>query len=134
MAIEWRESLATGNAEIDNQHKELFNRFNDLLSACNKGKGKEEVGNLLRFLSDYVIEHFAAEEQLQRMRDYAGYRDHKKEHDDFIRDLCNIQNEFNRDGAGIAVVVQTNKMIVTWLIKHISGTDKELATFLRTVG
>jgi hemerythrin len=131
MAIEWRESLATGHEEIDNQHKELFTRFNNLLAACNKGKGKEEVGNLLRFLSDYVIAHFAAEEQLQRKHDFPGYQDHKKQHEDFIRDLGNIQNEFNSEGAGISVVIQTNKIIVNWLIKHISGTDKELATFLR---
>jgi len=108
--------------------------FNNLLTACNKGKGNEEGGNLLKFLSDYVVSHFAAEEQLQIRHDFPGYQDHKQQHDDFIRDLRNIQNEFNREGAGIAVVIQTNKMIVNWLIKHISGTDKELATFLRTVG
>jgi hemerythrin len=132
MAIEWRENLATGHLEIDNQHKELFRRFNDLLAACNKGKGNEEVGNLLQFLSDYVISHFATEEQLQIRHDFPGYKDHKKQHDEFICDLRDIQNEFNSEGAGISVVIQTNKMIVNWLIKHISGTDKEMVTFLRT--
>jgi hemerythrin len=27
MAIEWNKKLATGNSSIDNQHKELFHRF-----------------------------------------------------------------------------------------------------------
>ena len=75
MAIEWRESLATGHEEIDNQHKELFKRFNNLLTACNKGKGNEEVGNLLKFLSDYVVSHFAAEEQLQIRHNFSGYQE-----------------------------------------------------------
>ena len=133
MAIEWRDNLATGNVDIDLQHKELFRRFNDLLEACNKGKGNHEVGNLLDFLSDYVKSHFAAEEDLQKKHGFAGYQDHKKKHDEFIRDLQDIKTEFHREGAGISVVIRTNKMIVNWLIKHISGTDKELATFLRTV-
>ena len=133
MAIEWRENLATGNAEIDLQHKELFRRFNNLLEACNKGKGDQEVGNLLDFLSDYVKSHFAAEELLQKKHGFTGYEDHKHQHDGFIRDLQNIQREFHSEGAGISVVIRTNKMIVNWLIKHISGTDKELASFLRTV-
>jgi hemerythrin len=132
VAIEWRANLETGNETIDNQHKELFSRFNRLLEACNRGKGKEEVGNLLSFLSDYVKSHFAAEEQLQVRHDYPHYKDHKKMHDEFIVSLKNVHDEFNSEGAGIAVVIQTNKIILDWLIKHISGTDKELATFLNT--
>ena len=130
MSIEWRANLATGNEEIDSQHKELFSRFNRLLEACNRGKGKDEVGNLLAFLSDYVKSHFAAEEQLQLKHKYPHYRDHKKMHDDFMVSLKNIHDEFSSEGAGISVVIKTNKMIVDWLVKHISGTDKELASFL----
>lgn len=43
MAIEWTDELATGVNKIDNQHKELFKRINNLLDACNQGKGKDEV-------------------------------------------------------------------------------------------
>ena len=134
MSIEWRANLATGHEAIDNQHKELFSRFNRLLEACNRGKGKDEVGNLLDFLSDYVKSHFAAEEQLQVRNNYPHYRDHKKMHDDFMVSLKEVQDEFSSEGAGIAVVIKTNKMIVDWLVKHISGTDKELANFLCSRG
>jgi hemerythrin len=130
VSIEWRANLATGNEAIDIQHKELFSRFNKLLEACNKGKGKEEVGNLLSFLSDYVKSHFAAEERLQLAHNYPHYRDHKKMHDDFIDSLNKVHDEFNSAGAGILVVIKTNKMIVDWLINHISGTDKDLAGYL----
>ena len=93
MAIEWRENLATGNEKIDDQHKELFKRFNNLLAACNQGKGKEEVNMLLLFLGDYVRSHFATEEQLQVQYSYPGYQAHKKEHEGFIRDLQNLDND-----------------------------------------
>ena len=133
MAIEWREELATGNGLIDDQHKELFKRFNNLLAACDQGKGKEEVNNLLLFLADYVRSHFAMEEELQTKHSYPGYQAHKAEHEGFIRDLHNLENESKSAGTGVALVIQTNQMITGWLIRHISGTDKQLANFLRTV-
>ncbi|HEY6873342.1 MAG TPA: bacteriohemerythrin [Geobacteraceae bacterium] len=130
MAIEWREELATGNGLIDDQHKELFKRFNNLLAACNQGKGKEEVGNLLLFLGDYVRSHFAMEEELQKKHGYPEYQAHKAEHEGFIRDLHSLENESRDSGTGVALVIQTNQMMAGWLIKHISGTDKKLANFL----
>ena len=66
MAIEWNEKLATGNSNIDDQHKELFCRFDTLLAACNQRKGKDEVHNLLLFLGDYVKTHFSMEEAKKR--------------------------------------------------------------------
>ena len=131
MAIEWRESLATGDAEIDEQHKELFKRFNNLLTACNLGKGKEEVAGLLLFLNDYIRSHFTAEEELQIRHRYPSYDAHKEQHDKFRRDLMELERQFDADGASVALVIQTNQTLVNWLIKHISGTDKELAGFLR---
>ncbi len=132
MAVEWREELATGNRLIDDQHKELFKRFDNLLTACNQGKGKEEVGNLLLFLGDYVRSHFAMEEELQKKHSYPGYHAHKEEHEGFVRDLQKLENESKNAGTGIALVIQTNQMMTGWLIRHISGTDKALANFLRT--
>ena len=64
MAIEWTEDLATGVNKIDNQHKELFKRINNLLEACNQGRGKNEVEKVIKFLDDYVIIHFSEEENI----------------------------------------------------------------------
>lgn len=56
------DSLSTGVRSIDDQHKELFDKINNLLAACREGKGKEEVAKVMKFLSDYVIDHFGTEE------------------------------------------------------------------------
>ncbi len=132
MAVEWRENLASGNEEIDRQHMELFRRFNSLLAACNQGKGKVEVNGLLLFLNDYIRTHFALEERLQVQYDYPGYSAHKEQHDKFRRDLRNLERQFGEEGASLALVIQTNQTMINWLLRHISGTDRELASFLRT--
>lgn len=57
MGIEWRDSLSIGVKEIDDQHKQLLSHFDQLLKACETGKGREELATLLNFLDQYVIKH-----------------------------------------------------------------------------
>lgn len=132
MAIEWNEKLATGNSVIDNQHKELFARFDSLLTACNERKGKDEVYNLLQFLDDYVKSHFALEERLQQESNYPHYGEHKAQHESFIRDLQGLESQLKQEGASLSLVIQTNQTMVNWLIQHINITDREMAGYLRT--
>lgn len=66
MNLNWDNNLATGIVNIDNQHKELFDRINKLLIAMKEGKGKDEVIGTLNFLEDYVIKHFTEEEEIQK--------------------------------------------------------------------
>jgi len=131
MAIEWNEKLATGNSVIDNQHKELFARFDSLLTACNERKGKDEVYNLLQFLGDYVKSHFALEERLQQESNYPHYGEHKA-HEGFIRDLQGLESQLKHEGASLSLVIQTNQTMVNWLIQHINIIDREMAGYLRT--
>jgi hemerythrin len=132
MAITWSDKLATGNSNIDNQHQELFRRFDILLAACNQRKAKEEIHNLLLFLGDYVKTHFSMEEALQKKHDFPGYPDHKKEHDGFILELQKLEEEFQLEGASCPLIIQTNQTMIDWLINHINKRDKEMAIFLRS--
>ncbi|MEI6305543.1 MAG: bacteriohemerythrin [Deltaproteobacteria bacterium] len=131
MGIEWRDSLAIGVEEIDSQHKELIARFNNLLTACETGKGIDELTKLLAFLDDYVIEHFSNEEKLQRKYNYPSYQSHKIEHDSFIKRIKNVQEEIRSEGVAIHNVIETNNMLLKWLLNHISKVDTELGKFLK---
>lgn len=134
MSIEWNNNLLTGVEEIDNQHKELFSRFNSLLTACNEGKGRDEVLRLLLFLDDYIKSHFAAEERLQLRHNYPGYDAHKAQHTRFIEDVDRLESQFRIEGATLPLVIQTNQTLVAWLIQHISRIDMEFAAFLQKKG
>ncbi len=132
MAIEWTEDLATGVKEIDNQHKELFQRINNLLDACNHGKGKEEVKKVISFLEDYVITHFSEEEKYMGKYDYPDFMSHKKQHLEFMENFFRIKTQFEAEGPGVHIVVITNNLIVDWLRNHIRKTDRALGSFLKT--
>jgi hemerythrin len=131
MEIAWNENLATGNTEIDNQHKELFSHFANLLTACHERRGREEVLNMFSFLDSYVRDHFALEERLQLQSDYPGYAKHKSQHDGFVRELKQLEKQLTDDGATLMLVIKTNQTMVKWLVNHVNEEDRKLADYLR---
>ncbi len=134
MAIEWTPALAVGIDKIDEQHKMLFQKVNGLIEACNQGKGKDAVAELLGFLSNYVIFHFRDEEKLMQKHKYPDYIQHKALHDGFIKGLDELNDQLGREGPGLALVLKTNRVVVDWLINHISKKDKAVGEYLQKKG
>ena len=58
MKVEFDNSLVTGNAMIDEQHKELIGKIDKLVACCEEGGGKVEAIKMLDYLSDYTDFHF----------------------------------------------------------------------------
>ncbi len=131
MGVEWRESLAIGVDEIDNQHKELLLRFDGLLRACREGRGIGELKGLLGFLDEYVVEHFRDEERLQQLHRYPGLAEHRRLHASFIARVKALKDEISADGVAVHNVIETNNLLLNWLVNHISVVDRELGKFLQ---
>lgn len=131
MGIQWRDSLSIGVVAIDNQHKELLLRFDRLLNACQTGGGIEELKGLLAFLEEYVHTHFNDEEELQRRHRYPAYEAHRAEHLYFINQLNKLKSETQMLGVSTHHVVETNNMLLKWLLNHISKVDMELGKYLQ---
>jgi hemerythrin len=131
VAIQWRDSYNIGVDLVDKQHKELFSAVNKLLDSCAHGKGSEEVINVVDFLADYVINHFSAEENLQKRYGYPEFAEHKKMHENFIKDVENIKKEIEMHGVSPKTVITVNRKIVDWLTGHITSVDKKVGAYLK---
>ncbi|MBJ6725502.1 bacteriohemerythrin [Geomesophilobacter sediminis] len=131
MHTELREDLETGIEEIDNQHRDLLRKIDDLLQASKELRGQEEIARLLWFLKRYVRKHFRDEEKLQRERGYPGYPQHKMQHDWFYREVQRLEGRYAAEGASIMMVVQSIRMMSDWLKNHFMKMDKALAAYLR---
>lgn len=131
MAINWTEDLRVGVDTIDNQHKELFNRINNLLDACTHGKGSEEVKRTLNFLSDYVITHFGTEERLMARYNYPDYASHKEKHEKFNKEFAELKMRIQKEATGLLTTLGTNHLLIDWWLNHIGKVDKELGAFLK---
>jgi len=130
MRIEWRDDLAIGVPSIDDQHRELFSRFNRLIEACNDGRGKDVIADIITFLRDYVTVHFCDEEELQREIGYPDRASHQEQHRYFVDRLSAMETEFLSGGASLPLVIKTNNLLVEWLITHISRTDRKVGVYL----
>lgn len=133
MAIEWNKTLSTGILWQDSQHKELFKRIDSLLDAMHAGLGKEEVKRLFRFLDEYFVIHFEAEERAMNSAGYPDMLAHLAEHTRFIDDIAELKK---RCVAGIttALILKTQREVQDWLVNHIGTTDKAMAAFILKSG
>lgn len=130
MAIEWSKNLSTGVEWQDRHHKELFRRINNLLEAMIVGLGKEEVKKLFKFLDDYIVVHFEAEEQAMNRYNYPGVLPHLAEHTHFIEDIARLRQQFEQN-ASSGLVIKVQRQVVDWLINHIGGLDMRLGAFIK---
>ena len=63
--ITFDDNLITGNKTIDTQHKELIDRIQNFLTACQNGDSKVKAIKMLDYLDEYTNFHFKEEERLQ---------------------------------------------------------------------
>lgn len=123
----WDSSIELGIPTIDEQHKALFGWIDTLNIAIKNGDSAEAVGEVIWNLITYVTEHFSAEERLMLSCNYPGLAAHRKEHDEFVSRLRDIQVSYI-DGHEMGHSVLD--FLVDWLVCHIKGTDQGYNRFI----
>ncbi len=113
MALSWDPSLVMGVPAVDEQHEQLFARLDALLLAIRRGSSRDEIGQTLAFLSEYVRTHFAAEEAMMRESSYPAYDAHKAEHDAFRRELAALEAEHARNGPSPSLILRVNGRVTS---------------------
>jgi hemerythrin len=128
--ISWDQSLETGDSEIDEQHRELFHRIDQLMAATQDRRARAEVGRLLTYLGDYVVGHFEAEERMMAEAGYPEAPTHRAEHQQFVEEYARIYQDYRANGPGPVFVIKFGNRVTAWLCEHICRTDRRLADFL----
>jgi hemerythrin len=132
--IYWTPDLSCEVARIDDQHKELFKRADDLAEAMWAGKGKEEVEKTIDFLADYTTFHFGDEERVMTEESYPGYPAQRQAHQRFVEDITSLKNKFHSGEVGSGLAVEVLSKACNWFKDHIRNMDVELGKFLREKG
>jgi len=125
------EDLKTGVAKIDEQHQELIDRINELKTMGSQVFSKEEIQKTLDLLGEYVIKHFADEEQLQNQNNYPKYEMHKELHKNFVKEFLKMQEEFASNGSSLKFSLELTQVVINWLIKHIKMADVEFGRYYK---
>jgi len=126
--IQWSPALAIGVPEIDAQHQELFRRAERLVTALRAGD-RAEVEPLVRYLGEYVVEHFAAEERFMHEIGFPALDGHHAAHQAFREDLAEMLADYQRKGPTPLVALTIHNWLSDWLRRHVGGLDVEIGRF-----
>ena len=129
-ALLWSDEYSVNSAEIDNQHKKLFQLANDLTAAVKRGDSSEAFSETMDALIDYAYVHFAAEEALMIHLNYPNTPSHLAQHAYFINKLCDFQAVLPSGKVGLDREVL--EFVETWISTHILENDKKYAPYLRS--
>jgi hemerythrin len=129
LLIEWSEKLETGIGKIDEQHKKLVDRVNELNEAMRKGRGKEVVAPILDELKRYTDYHFGTEERAFEEYRYPQREAHKRQHADLVAKLDDLiaKNKSNT----FMISVDVLDFLKAWLSNHILKEDMEYVPHLK---
>ena len=114
--ITFDDNLVTGNKTIDTQHKELIDRIQNFVIACQ---------------NEYTDFHFKEEEKLQEKSGYPEREKHYEKHEEFkktIQELYEYLQEYEGPTDRFSELVQKN--VIDWLFGHIKTYDRSVAKFI----
>ncbi len=133
MAIfEWSDRFSVKVREIDEQHEELVGMINRLHEAMVANKGRELQQEIVNEMVAYTNFHFATEEKYMRSFGFAGYFEHKREHEQFAAEAAELKARVDRGGLVLTLEVMT--LLKEWLQNHILGTDMQYSHLFNANG
>jgi len=126
----WNKDYLIDVTEIDQEHAQIVEKYNELYTLMREGKGHEYYAELLAFLKSYVHEHFAHEEQLHEKHNYPLIHEHKNIHEGFKRTLTKIY-ENSSEKASDKELIRISLFIKQWLVHHILIEDKKFGDHIK---
>ena len=126
--IKWRDTYATGVAEMDAEHHEIIDIINQLYDMLREKKSYTELKNIYDRLYSYAENHFRHEEQLMEAAGFEGLDDQLQAHVYFVDELAKMEANLLSADESVAPVVY--KFLREWWLKHIVELDKRYGSIL----
>lgn len=125
--LSWHERFSVGHAELDQQHRRLFelvNHFDDVIQMGMPAELPHIVDDLIR-LSEA---HFRFEVGLLQDAGFPRVAEHRKMHEELLDQVRMLQSSMSVGGhvSPKAVV----RFLADWLASHILREDMEYKPFL----
>ena len=129
--FEWTADLSVGQETIDEQHKQLLNQINIMLSAIVNDLEDAVIDQAIDFLKEYIDGHLKYEEEYMAQNDYPHLALHRKDHQDFIDNYARLKTKREGGVSDKLVAAEIEQYLGSWLIEHIRHVDQKYADFIR---
>ena len=130
--INWNKSLLVNINEVDKQHRNLFNKINELHHNLVSGSGSKVLNPLIASLFEYADVHFSTEEKYMKKYEYPEFDVQKKEHNEFIIILEGFNKKYKEGSPLLAREILL--YLGNWFRKHILENDKKIGIYLKKQG
>ncbi|MBU1344319.1 MAG: hemerythrin family protein [Proteobacteria bacterium] len=120
----------TGVVWQDFQHKQLIDLFEKIKEARSDNKDKNLYRYTIAFLAMYVNHHFKLEEEYMDKYTYPDTALHRKEHQEFIKEIKAFREEninYSEKGADELLT-----RMGEWILSHILENDQKLGEYIRS--
>lgn len=126
--ITWDDSMSTGLPQIDAQHQEIIERYNELSVALARGSGADRVaaGEMLDFLQFYSTWHFEREEKCMDEYRCPVAQTNREAHAEFIAMFGDFYERWQVSTMSWELVRSTYAELGRWIENHIRGIDTAL--------
>ena len=126
--LEWDSALETGDALVDQQHRDIHDLCNELSSA---ESSPAEVMSVLDRLIDHVLTHFATEEDLMRRESYPPElaTQHIVQHRELTERARQKVLEFH--SGALTETGPLLEFLRDWIAMHVRDHDRGLIEYVR---
>ena len=119
-----------GVAEIDNEHKRLFELIGEVDTAVKAGSDSMTTAmSLLNELKQYAVTHFAHEEAYMASIQDPELPRQQKEHQAFVNKVNSYRFSDITDETAKELVLELLEYLSKWLMAHILGSDILIGQF-----
>ena len=132
-AIHWSEKFSVGVKELDEQHRQIIEMLNRLISTPEaRDANSETVSEILTAMTRYSLEHFKTEEGLMKAHGYPNLEEHRQEHIAYRRKAIDFSTAAT---LGIESVPQILiDYLSEWWMHHILDEDMKYKPFFAKKG
>ncbi len=128
----WLKSYETGNALIDDGHKELFEILNKAFKEVDDEKREQKIKDVLNHLYYFMKSYFKEEELYMKEISYPDYQTHIELHNEIIAHCNELVLEVNRMEDSI-FEKELAKLIDIILVEHMLKEDSKLVLWEKNI-
>lgn len=129
--MDWNSTLSVGDTQIDKQHKELIDNIEKLKTIDSNNINQKEIENLLNFIKNYTVKHFAYEEKIMKKCNYPDFQKHHDIHESFKKDINDCISNLKAKNYNKMYLSSIKIKLGSWLVSHIMHEDKKYTKYIK---
>jgi hemerythrin len=127
--LTWTKEFETGSELVDEQHRVLVDKLNELERMLEGPlPPREACDGLIAFLESHVDSHFRYEEGCMERARCPAHARNKRAHDGFLVVFGHFKQRYLREGPSVDLFKTLHSVASTWTENHILNVDSHLRT------